>query len=69
MRERLRMSRRVDFIYFDDEEGGDQFRYGEQSMRGQAKGPERRRSSGKTAYHGKDKRARRNRNGWERFDD
>jgi hypothetical protein len=59
----------VDFISFDDEEGGDQFRYGEQSLRGQAKGIERRRSSGKTAYHGKGKRARRNRNGWERFDD
>lgn len=68
-RERLRMSRRIDPAYYGDEEGWDQNRFGEQDPRGQAKGPNRRRSSNKNAYHGRSKRSRRNRDGWDRFDD
>lgn len=68
-RERLRMSRRVDPAYYEDEEGWDQDRFGEQDLRGQSRGPSRRRTSSKSAYHGRSKRSRRNRDGWDRFDD
>jgi len=63
------MSRRVDPAYYVDDEGWDQSRFGEQDFRDLSKGPNRRRSSAKNAYHGRSKRSRRNRDGWDRFDD
>jgi hypothetical protein len=71
MRERLRMGRRLDPAYFaEDEEGWDQPRHGGQGIDGQPKGgTNRRRTSSKNAYHGRGKRSRRNRDGWDRFDD
>jgi hypothetical protein len=65
------MSRRVDPTRFEeDEEGWDQPRLGGQGFIGQPNGdPNRRRANVKNAYHGKGKRSRRNRDGWERFDD
>ena len=68
-RERLRMGRRVDPAYSEDEDGWDQDRLGGNGSRSPAKGSNRRRINGKNAYHGRGKRSRRNRDGWDRFDD
>jgi len=61
------MGRRLDPTYFEDEDGGwDQYRFGGQSFDRQTTGPKRRRSNTKNAYHGRAKRSRRNRDGWDR---